>query len=317
MRKGITQEQVNAAADALVAAGDKPTVEKIRQALGTGSPNTVTRMLDVWRGSLAQRLQEVIKLPDVPPEAGQAFADVWRLAVKHAETLARERLTEERNALFAAQSDLTQERKLWEIALTEAQTNVTESTAELAQAEVQLRERQVLVDQLEAQRIDLLQQRDRLQRQLEQQRVDLDALRAERVAAQDHVRAVENRTQQQVDQMRQEIKSLQQRLEREQREHSKLVTQLSTQQDALRGAVRAAEQTAAHQTGRVAALEAALAHWQAPPPKRKVNKVVSPAKTQPEKRPRKDAIMKKEANPRGTTTRAGTPTKKPRQGRGF
>ena len=57
MPKGITQEQVNAAADTLVAAGDKPTVEKIRQALGTGSPNTVTRMLDVWRSTLAQRLQ--------------------------------------------------------------------------------------------------------------------------------------------------------------------------------------------------------------------------------------------------------------------
>ena len=292
MRKGITQEQVNAAADALVAAGDKPTVEKIRQALGTGSPNTVIRMLDAWRGSLARRLQEVIKLPDVPPEAGQAFAEVWRLAVKHAETLAREVLTEERNALFAAQTDLTQERKLWEIALTEAQTNVAENAARLAQAEAQLRERQVLVDQLETQRIDLLQQRDRLQQQLEQQHVELDALRAERVAAQEHIRAVEDRAHQQVDQMRQEIKSLQQRLEREQREHSKLVTQLSAQQDEMRNLVRAAEQSVAHQAGRVAALEATLHQWrsQMPPAKRATRKSSPKTKTKPQSRTKKVPI---------------------------
>lgn len=289
MRKGITQEQVNAAADALVTAGDKPTVEKIRQALGTGSPNTVTRMLDVWRGSLAQRLQEVIKLPDIPPEAGQAFAEVWRLAVAHAETLAREVLTEERNALFAAQTDLTQERKLWEIALTEAQTNIAENTAKLAQAEVQLRERQMLVDQLESQHIDLLQQRDRLQQQLDQQRVELDALRGERVAAQEHVRAVEDRAHQQIDQMRREIKSIQQRLEREQREHSKLVTQLSVQQDEMRNAVRMAEQAAAHQAGQVTALEATLNQWrsQALPSKRAARKSSPDAKAKPRKRGKK------------------------------
>jgi chromosome segregation ATPase len=291
MRKGITQEQVNAAADALVAAGDKPTVEKIRQALGTGSPNTVTRMLDVWRSSLAQRLQEVIKLPDLPPEAGQAFAEVWGLAVAHAETLARAALAEEQNALFAAQTDLTQERKLWEIALAEAQANVADITAKLAQAEVQMRERQTLVDQLEAQRFDLMNQRDRLQAQLEQQRVELDTLRTERYAEQEHIRTVEDRAHQQVDQARQEIKSLQQRLEREQRDHGKLVAQLTTQQEELRNLVRIAEQTAAHQVGRVAALEAALHQWrsQVPPSNKRAARKSSPlTKTKPQNRTKKE-----------------------------
>lgn len=114
----------------------------VDQALGTGSPNTVIRMLDTWRGSLAQRLQEVIKLPDVPSKVGQAFAEVWCLAVTHAETLAREAFIEDQNALFAEQTSLTQERKLWEIALAEAQANVAEHTSKLAQADVQLRERQ-------------------------------------------------------------------------------------------------------------------------------------------------------------------------------
>jgi hypothetical protein len=284
MPKGIKQEQVNATADAIVAAGENPTVEKIRQALGTGSPNTVTRMLDVWRSTLAQRLRDVIKLPDVPPEAGQAFAEVWRLALAHAETLARAALSEEQNALFADQTSLTQERKLWEIALAEAQTALSESAAKLAQAETQLLERQTLVDQQEAQRVDLLQQRNRLQHQLDEQSIELEAVRATHMATQEHVRAVEDRAHQQVDHARQEIKTLQQRQEREQLGHAKAIAQLMTQQDALRTAVHAAEQSAAHQAGRVAALEAALAQWRHVPkrvPRKTSPPVKAPAAAKP------------------------------------
>jgi len=261
MRKGITQEQVNAAADAIVAAGENPTVEKIRQALGTGSPNTVMRMLDTWRGTLAQRLQEVIKLPDVPREAGRAFVEVWRLALAHAETLARASLTEEQNALFAEQTSLTQERKLWEIALAEAQANVTEGATKLAQAEMQLNERQSLVAQLQDQRTDLLDQRDRLQRQLEQLTSELDVLRTEFSTAQEHIRAVEDRAHQEVDRTRQELKALKQHLEREQRDHANTVTLHEAQEKEWRTALRTAEHAAAHQTGRVAALEATIAQW--------------------------------------------------------
>jgi hypothetical protein len=115
----------------------------------------------------------------VPSEAGQAFAEVWRLALAHAEALARADLAKEQNTLFAEQTSLTQERKLWEIALIEAQANVAELATQRAQADVQLRERQVLVEQLEARCRDLLLQRDRLQAQLEQQGHELEALRAE------------------------------------------------------------------------------------------------------------------------------------------
>ena len=43
MARGITEIDVHNAADALVAGGERPTVERIRGYLGTGSPNTVTR----------------------------------------------------------------------------------------------------------------------------------------------------------------------------------------------------------------------------------------------------------------------------------
>jgi hypothetical protein len=66
VRTSISQEQVSAAAAALVAVGGRPIVEKVRTALGTGSPNTVTRMLDTWRSGLAECLQNVLQLPELP-----------------------------------------------------------------------------------------------------------------------------------------------------------------------------------------------------------------------------------------------------------
>lgn len=48
MARGITQEQVNSAIEQLLLSGERPTIERVRAALGTGSPNTLTRMLDVW-----------------------------------------------------------------------------------------------------------------------------------------------------------------------------------------------------------------------------------------------------------------------------
>jgi len=289
VRKGITQEQVSQAADAIVAAGENPTVEKIRQALGTGSPNTVTRMLDIWRSSLAQRLRDVIKLPDVPPEAGQAFAEVWRLALAHAEALARATLSEEQNALFADKTSLTQERKLWEIALAEAQANMTECTAKVAHADLQWRERQALVDQLEAQCADLLEQRNRLQHQLEQQNAELASLHAERNATHEHLRLVEDRAHQQVDHARQEMKALQQRIEREQREHDKRIAQLTAQQEELRAAVRTAEQQAAHHAGQVVAMEVNINRWRgkAASSKRAASKPAPTAKAKARQRAKK------------------------------
>ena len=54
--RGVTQADVNKAADALLRAGERPTVEKIRSAIGSGSPNTVGPLLDAWWKRLAGRL---------------------------------------------------------------------------------------------------------------------------------------------------------------------------------------------------------------------------------------------------------------------
>jgi predicted nucleic acid-binding Zn-ribbon protein len=289
MAAGVPETDVFKAADAVLARGERPTVERVRIELGRGSPARVGQLLDQWWEQLAQRLKGHTLLPELPGEVAQTFAEAWRLALAHADETAQAALIEERNGLFAAQTALTQERKLWEIALAAAQAELAEGASKLAQAELQLAERQGLVDQLAAQVTDGRQQRDHLSAQLEHRQSELDALRAEYAAAQAHIRGVEDRAHQQVDLARQEIKTLGQQQERARREHVKQVTELTTQRDALQAAARMAEQTVAHQAGQVAALEATIAQWrraQAVGPKRAPRKTASAPTTKP-RRPRK------------------------------
>jgi DNA repair exonuclease SbcCD ATPase subunit len=54
--RGVQQEEVSEAADALLASGLRPTIERVRQHLGRGSPNTVSPMLETWFAGLGKRL---------------------------------------------------------------------------------------------------------------------------------------------------------------------------------------------------------------------------------------------------------------------
>jgi len=259
MPKGITQEQVSTAADALVAAGDKPTVDKIRQALGTGSPNTVSRMLDTWRGALATRLGQVLALPEVPGEVGQAFTEVWRLAVTHAESLAQAALAHEQNALLAAQSSLTQERKLWDIALAEAQGQAQSADQAREVAETRLADIQRLVEQQAGQLAELTQQRDGFQQRAEQLAEAFDThknvVMAERDVQAAHVRAVEDRAHAEIDRAREETKTLQTTLRQKEREAAAVAVRL----EAAETAARAAEHLATEYGARAKTLEQQLA----------------------------------------------------------
>lgn len=276
MRRGITQEQVDRAADTLVAAGDKPTVEKVRVALGTGSPNTITRMLDTWRSGLAERLQNVLQLPELPAEAGQAMTALWQLAVAHAERLLQARLAEDRAALSANEARLEEERARWAATLAEAATTVAQAKTrqELAEhgcanLDSQLRDSHAL-------REDLVQQRDRLQALSDRQTGELEALQIERtarIAAAEqerertaaHIRAVEDRAHQEVDRARQEAKQWQQRLDAAERSYREALQALEARSEASQKQSQHAEKEVSRLLGQVSALETSLAKASASP----------------------------------------------------
>lgn len=83
MARGITEKDVFTACDALVLAGQRPTIERVRQKIGRGSPNTVSPMLDGWFKGLGRRLQDpgAFATPSgVPEPVMQAAQHFWEVA---------------------------------------------------------------------------------------------------------------------------------------------------------------------------------------------------------------------------------------------
>ena len=290
MARGITQDQVNTAADALLGAGENPTVEKVRAALGTGSPNTVTRMMDTWRSGLAERLRKALQLPDLPPEVGQAMTTLWQLAVGHAEGLLQTRLATERAALSANQARLDEERARWAATLAEAETAVAQAQTRQALAEHACANLDGQLRDSHALREDLIQQRDRLQAQVDRVTRELEALQADkiaRLAAADqerertaaHLRAVEDRAHQEIDRARQETKQWQHRHEAAERSHRDAVQALEARCEAFQNQWQNAEKEVARLSGHVAALETSLANASARPKTKRASRSAQSSKT--------------------------------------
>src|SRR3569623_487723 len=178
MPRGITQEQVNQAADAILGTGKNPTVEKVRAALGSGSPNTITRMLEVWRNQFGERLRRLSALPEVPVAVGQTMVELWRLAIEHAERTLASRFEDERVALeTATQARLAQEREAMETRLRAAEAEVAYAQTARDLAEHACATLDGQLQDSHALRADLVQERDRLQRICDRQAEELVQLR--------------------------------------------------------------------------------------------------------------------------------------------
>jgi len=92
-RPGVQLEDVCAAADALLAEGLKPTIERVRRHLGGGSPNTVSALLDDWFARLPARLvgaqpAGAPREDELPLSVVQAARQFWELARWYAGLLA-------------------------------------------------------------------------------------------------------------------------------------------------------------------------------------------------------------------------------------
>lgn len=178
-RPGITYEEVAAAADALVAEGERPTINGVRDALGTGSPNTIHRHLQAWKATQAPARREAARLPD-------------ELAVALAEEIerqsARARADAEQGALEAQQTadDLAAVGE-------ELESQVADLTE---QVELLTGERDQVADELDR----LTEERDRLAAELERVQVALEREREQHADARNRiVTLTEHREQLQAD----------------------------------------------------------------------------------------------------------------------
>jgi hypothetical protein len=218
MARGITQDQVNAAIDALVGAGERPTIERVRTALGTGSPNTLTRMLDIWWAQLHDRLtRQQVKLvvPDAPEDVAVAATRLWQLALEHAGVKAEQGMAAQREALARDQAALSASTASWEQRLQEAAAAVATADRDRDAADSRLRDLQRLLDrqvtQLADQQSRLSQamvQAEDLSKRLEASQQALLAARSEAAADRSSLeashRAAEDRWMQEVDKARQD-----------------------------------------------------------------------------------------------------------------
>ena len=187
--RGVQAQEVAQAADALLARGLKPTIERLRQELGGGSPNTISPLLDMWFTGLSARVAG-IPIPaedDLPTDLRIA----WNHAKHEARTLATQALQGERVALeqgraqlLADQAALTAREAQW----TAAQVTVEQALAETRAALEALRaELTTSQNELAALRRSAAQELKTLREQVGNLRQANEALRGE------HARALESR----------------------------------------------------------------------------------------------------------------------------
>jgi chromosome segregation ATPase len=134
--RGVQREDVWAAADAVLLAGEKPTVERVRQYLGSGSPNTVGPLLEQWFKHLGRRIQDpgAFAAPTgVPDPVLQAAQHFWETALAQTRGDFDERL---REGLADAVANVESEKERAELAgaaAFEASAKATRLKAELAE----------------------------------------------------------------------------------------------------------------------------------------------------------------------------------------
>ncbi|WP_394694821.1 DNA-binding protein [Pseudoxanthomonas japonensis] len=276
MARGITETDVHTAADELVAAGERPTVDRIRAHLGTGSPNTVTRHLDTWWQGLGRRLhtQQVrLAVPDAPDAVATLAGQWWALALDSAKTSLQASLAADQRVLEEERAALHRERERLEAEASalRAQTEAA-GQAELI-ATTQLTELQRLVRRLEGQLEELTQQRDAAtareveargaKRALEARLQALqDTAQSERASLAAHVQALENRAHAEVDRARQEVKELQGRLTAVTKNQAASEASLRQALDEARTATAEASRSASSERARADALEKQLSKLQ-------------------------------------------------------
>lgn len=124
----ITQEQVFAAADALVAAGQKPTLEGIRSRTG-GSYTTISPALNAWK---ARQTAAALPLREAAPQGiadrlTELGTEIWGMALD----LVNTRLAAEREALEKTRAEM-------EISLAEAIDLADQLTAQVEEGQSRL-----------------------------------------------------------------------------------------------------------------------------------------------------------------------------------
>ncbi|NVZ64364.1 DNA-binding protein [Pseudomonas gingeri] len=265
MAVGVPENDVFAAADAVLARGERPTVERVRLELGRGSPARVGGLLDQWWARLAERLKGETRLPALPGEVSQAFVAVWQQAIQLAQGVVEKGLAEQRQVLDTERERIAAAEDQARQDMVKARQQVVEAAAGRQSAELRLADLELLLSHRQTQIDDLQQQRESLahERLDSQQRIqvlqkELQASRLkaeqERVGQETYVRGVEDRAHREVDHAREESKAMAVQLKDAGRQVDQSLRRLAS----IQAELNQAQQLTAAQVARAETLEQQL-----------------------------------------------------------
>jgi len=219
MAVGVPETAVFEAADAVLARGERPTVERVRLELGRGSPARVGALLDQWWEQLASRLRGETRMPGLPAEVAQAFTAVWQQATVQAQAVVELSVTAQRQVLMEERELLAEREEQGRQEAARIRQQGAEAAAARQAAETRLADLATLLEQRMTQIDDLRRQRDELSSQRDEARTETAGLREQlhavrsqaeqaRIDQERYTRDVEDRAFREIDRAREESKSL-------------------------------------------------------------------------------------------------------------
>jgi len=142
MARGINETDVWNACDALLLEGARPTIERVRQKIGSGSPNTVSPYLETWFKNLGGRIKDPGAFsapPGIPDPIVQAAKHFWEVATAQSRLDFDERL---RDGLASAVANVEAEKDK----AAQASAAAFEATAKATRLHAELAEQAQLLD---------------------------------------------------------------------------------------------------------------------------------------------------------------------------
>jgi hypothetical protein len=162
----VSYADVERTARALMALGERPTVNAVLKTLGRGSPNHVTGCMQrFWKDQSALNSGDPVALSRVPPELAESAKALWEQALRlsqqtaeHDDNAARARLEELRRETDARARSQELREKEWDMAarvrervLTDTREQVNVLMKELVLNRAELRARDTRIADLEIQ----------------------------------------------------------------------------------------------------------------------------------------------------------------------
>lgn len=205
-RLGVDYETVKLTAVKLLSQGTAPSVQKIREVLGTGSNSTIAEHLKTWRDEYAKKT--IHHLPaNMPKELISAFEVLWQTAMEQAQS----QLAEYKQTLDGEHEAMVQIKRDAEKVITDLKEKLIETAAQLEQA---INEKQKFI-------VELAVENDRLMKQeniIATQKAQYEE-RLKRIYEEKDILAA------QFQQVQMEIKVLQEKLVQQAEQHQNMLTQ--------------------------------------------------------------------------------------------